>query len=106
MVQENLGNSWEKLSFKKTREIIICLFVDDSEMMGKEKVLVEAEKDLKTNFTVTEVEMLNYVGCDYIVTSNGITPATAGYTERGIKEGDERVADKGQSQYTSGVGFY
>ena len=49
---------------------------------------------MKTDFTVTEEEKLNYVGCDYIVTSKGITMATTGYTEGGIKEGDERVTDE------------
>ena len=66
----------KKLSFKKTGEIIVCLFVDASAMMGKEKVLDKTEKDLKTYCTVTEEEMLNYEGCEYIMTSKGITPAT------------------------------
>ena len=125
MVQENLGNFGEQVKFQKNRkdpclfyksdkngEIIICLYVDESAMMGEEKALDQTEKDLKTNFTVTVEEMMNYVGCDYIVTSKGLnlhqpkliqrikekfgpeiekfpvknTPTTAGKTIGGMKE--------------------
>ena len=48
--------------------------------------------------------MLNYVGCDYIVTSKEITPATSGYTVGGIKEGDKRVKEE-KFKYSSDVGF-
>ena len=74
-----------KLSFQKNRkdpcllykndengEIIICLYVDDSVIMGEEKALDQTEKDLNINFTVTVEEMMNYMGCDYIVKSKGL----------------------------------
>lgn len=92
MVQANFGHSWEKVKFQENRGNYYFLFVDDSAMMGKEKVLDKKEKDLKTYFTVTEEEKFNYVGCDYIVTSKGITPTTAGYKVGGINEGDKRVS--------------
>ena len=70
--------------------------------------------DLKTYFTVTVEEMMNYVGCNFIVTSKGMqlhqpklikrtkeklsleidkllvktTPDTAGYTVGRMNEGD------------------
>ena len=53
-------------------ETIICLYVDDSAMMGEDKALDQTEIDLKTYFTMTIVEMMNYVGCNYIVTSKGL----------------------------------
>ena len=56
----------------KNGEIIICLYVDDSAMMGEEIAFDQTEKELKTYFTVTFEEMMNYVGCDYIVMSKGL----------------------------------
>ena len=91
-----------KLSFQKNRkdpclfykndengEIIICLYVDDSAMMGEEKALDQTTINLKNYFTVTVEEMMNYVG----------------YTVGGIKEGDVRVTEEEQSKYSSDLGF-
>ena len=37
----------------------MCLYVDDSAMMGENKALDQTEIDLKTYFTMTVEEMMN-----------------------------------------------
>ena len=100
-------------------------------MMGEEKALDQMTIDLKTYFTVKVEDMMNYVGCNYIVTSKGMqlhqpklvkrirykfgqeidkfpvktTPATEGYTVGGMKEGDVEGTKDDQSKFSSGVGF-
>ena len=99
--------------------------------MGEDKALNQTEINLKTYFTVTVEEMMNYVGCNYIVMSKGLnlhqpkiikrikeklgpvikklpvktTTSTAGYMVGGMKEGDVGVTNEEQSKLSSGVGF-
>ena len=112
-------------------EIIICLYVDDTAMIGDPEALEDTEAKLKKFFTVKVTELNEYVGCTFIRTKKGFLlhqlhllkrleetfgekinhlpvydiPLPAGYSTAKPSTEESVLKDSEQTEYQSGVGM-